>query len=272
MTAIYKRIFLFFGLAAALMLSSCGGEFNAIQKSADPQFKYDAALKYYNNKDYIKAQQLFEQLLTIYRGTEKAQDINYYYAYCNYYIGDYVMAQFYFTNFYHTYPHTPRAEECEFMRAFCEYLLSPLYSLDQTDTQKAIDAFQTFVDDYPNSDKLKECNKDIDILRAKLERKYFEIAKQYYTIASYHAASAALNGYVKDYPNSKYNEEAYFLIVKADYMYAINSVTRQKATRLAQVVKDYHKFVDNYPKSDYLKEAETLYNSTVELQKNPLKS
>jgi len=272
MVVILKRFSLVFGLVLALLFTSCGGQFQRLQKSGDTKAKYDAALQYYKDKDYLKALQLFEQLLIVYRGTEKAEDINYYYAYCNYYVGDYVMAQYYFTNYYHTYAHTPRAEECEYMRAFCEYLLSPIYSLDQTDTQKAIEAFQTFVDDYPNSERVKECNKDIDILRAKLERKYFEIAKQYYTIASYHAASAALNNYVKDYPTSKYLEDAYFLMLQADYKYAVNSITRQKAGRLAQVVKDYHKFVDNYPKSDYLKQAEELYNNTVELQKNPTKS
>ena len=182
------------------------------------------------------------------------------------------MAGFYFTTYYRTYPHTKRAEECEFMRAFCEYLLSPVYSLDQTDTKKAIEAFQTFVDDNPNSDKVKECNKYIDILREKLERKYFEIAKGYYTIESYHAATVALANYIKSYPNSRYLEESYFLIVKCDYIYADNSVASQKNDRLQKVVQDYLKFVDEYPKSDYLKQAEKYYNNAQETLKGPSKS
>jgi outer membrane protein assembly factor BamD len=268
----FKQIFTVILVSCGLLFASCGGDFNRLQKSSDAQAKYDAAIKYYKSAEYIKAQQLFEQLLSIYRGTEKAEDISYYYAYCNYYVGDYVMGGFYFSSYYRTYPHTKRAEECEFMKAFCEYLLSPIYSLDQTDTKKAIEAFQTFVDDYPNSDKVKECNKYIDLLREKLERKYFEIAKGYYTIESYHAASVALTNYVKDYPNSKYLEESYFLIIKCDFLYADNSVQKQKGGRLQKVMQDYLKFVDEYPKSDYLKQAEKYYNNALSYQKSPTKS
>ncbi|HTB07750.1 MAG TPA: outer membrane protein assembly factor BamD [Bacteroidia bacterium] len=265
----FSRILFVFLIAGSMLFAGCGGELSRIQKSSDTQLKYDAAIRYYKAADYLKALPLFEELLSIYRGTEKAQDLNYYYAYTNYYIGDYVLGQYYFTNYYRTYPHTPRAEECEFMRAFCEYLLSPAYALDQSDTKKAIDAFQTFADDYPNSDRIKECNKYIDILRGKLERKYFEIAKGYYITEYYHAASTALTNYLKAYPNSKYLEEANYLILKSDYLYATNSVEKQKAKRLQKVVEDYNSFILSYPKSDYLNDAESIYNKTLDVQKNP---
>jgi outer membrane protein assembly factor BamD len=267
-----RQIIVVLAILTGILFGSCGGDFNRIQKSGDAQGKYDAALKYYKSADYVKALQLFEELLSIYRGTAKAEEISYYYAYCNYYVGDYVMGGFYFSTYYKTYPHTKRAEECEFMRAFCEYLLSPIYSLDQTDTKKAIEAFQTFVDDYPNSDKIKECNKYIDMLREKLEKKYFEIAKGYYITEYYHSATVALTNYTKDYPSSKYVEESNFLIIKCDYLYAINSVEWQKNTRLQAVVQDYLKFVDQYPKSEFLKEAESMYNNALSLQKNLTKS
>jgi len=225
-------------------------------------------MAYYKSGNYLKALPLFEELLTVFRGTEKAQDIYYYYAYCNFHLGDYVMGQYYFTSYYRTFPHTPHAEECEFMRAYCEYLLSPVYSLDQTDTKKAIEAFQTFIDDYPTSDRIKESNKYIDLLRAKLEKKYFEIARQYYTIEYYNAASVALNNYIKAYPNSKYDEEASYLMVKADYEYAINSVVKQRGTRFQKVMDDYTKFAGTYPNSEYLKDAQSLSNSAASEKKN----
>jgi outer membrane protein assembly factor BamD len=256
----FKSVSVFY-LAALLLFTSCGGTYKAVQKSVDPQLKYNAAMAYYKAGQYIKALPLFEELLTVFRGTEKAQDLYYYYAYSNYYLGDYVMAQFYFGNYYHSYPHTDHAEECEFMRAYCDYLLSPVFSLDQTDTKKAIEAFQTFVDDNPNSARVKEANKYIDLLRAKLEKKYFEIAKQYYTIEYYNAASTALNLYIRQYPDSKYVEEANFLIIKSDYLYAYNSVTKQKNVRFQKVVNEYTKFAAAFPKSEYLKEAQNYYKN-----------
>lgn len=251
---------------AIFFLVSCGGDYRKIQRSSNSEMKYNAAVAYYNAGNYLKAMPLFETLLSVYRGTDKEQDIYYYYAYTNFHLKDNVMAGYYFSSFYHTFPHAPRAEECEYMHAYCEYLDSPNYNLDQTDSKKSMEAFQTFIDDYPNSPRNKEANKYIDLLNGKLERKYFEISKLYYTIEYYHAASISLTNYIKSYPNSQYDEEASFLIIKANYMYAINSVLNRKSERFQAVIDSYLKFVDNYPKSNYLSDAQTFYDKAVKLK------
>ncbi len=252
------------GLACAvLFMASCGGDYKKIQKSTNSEVKYNAAVAYYKAGNYLKALPLFESLLSVYRGTDKEQDVYYYYAYTNFRLNDFVMAGFYFSNFYHTFPHTSKAEECEFMHAYCEYLSSPAFNLDQTDSKKAIEAFQTFIDNYPHSERNKEANRYIDMMNSKLEKKYFEISKEYYTIEYYHAASVSLTNYIKSYPNSKYDEEASFLIIESDYKYASNSINNRKGDRLQAVITDYLKFVDQYPKSDYLKTAQSLYDSAL---------
>ena len=251
---------------AMFLLAACGGDYRKIQKSTNSEFKYNAAVAYYKAGNYLKALPLFETLLSVYRGTDKEQDIYYYYAYTNFRLNDFIMSGFYFSSFYHTFPHADRAEECEFMHAYCEYLSAPEYNLDQTDSKKSIEAFQTFIDDYPNSTRLKEANKYIDLLNAKLEKKYFEISKLYYTIEYYHAASVSLTNYVKSYPNSQYDEEASFLVIKADYKYAVNSVLNKKNERFQAVIDAYLKFVDTYPKSNYLTAAQSLYDNSVKLK------
>jgi len=254
-------------VCAVFFLASCGGDYKKIQKSSNSEFKYNAAVAYYKSGDYLKALPLFETLLSIYRGTDKEQDVYYYYAFTNYKLNDFVMAGFYFSSFYHTFPHADRAEECEYMHAYCEFLSSPAYNLDQTDSKKSIEAFQTFIDDYPNSSRIPDANKYLDLINAKLERKYFEISKLYYTIEYYHAASISLSNYIKSYPSSQYNEEASFLIIKANYKYAINSVLKKKDERFQAVIDSYLKFVDNYPKSNYLTDAQAIYDNTLKLKK-----
>lgn len=252
-----------------ILLYSCGGDYKRIQKSGDNQAKFNAAVAFYKSGNYLKALPLFEELITAYRGSDREQDVYYYYAYTNYKVSDFVMAGYYFSSYYHTYPHSTHTEECEFMYAYCEYMLSPIYSLDQSDTKKSIEAFQTFVDNYPKSDRVKEANRFIDLCRSKLEKKYFEIAKQYYTIEYYHSASVALNNYMKTYPESKYNEEAQFLVIKSNYLYAVNSVKKQRYKRFQDVITCYHKFVDTYPKSEYLGDAEKIYSNSQEILKQP---
>ncbi len=248
------------------IFASCGGDYKKIQKSTNSEVKYNAAIAYYKAGNFLKALPLFESLLSVYRGTEKEQEVYYYYAYTNFRLNDFVMAGFYFSNYYHTFPHTDRAEECEFMHAYCEYLGTPAYNLDQTDGKKAIDAFQTFIDNYPNSTRIKEANRYMDMMHAKLEKKYFEISKLYYTTEYYHAASISLANYIKSYPNSRYDEEASFLIIKSDYKFAVNSVDNRKGERLQTVMDAYLKFVDEYPKSDFLKEAQSIYDSCVKIK------
>ena len=144
-------IFVFCAIFALLV--SCS-DYQRVMKGKDYDAKFDMALKYYNKKNYYKAFPLFEELMAIYRGTAKAERTYYYYAYCNYYSGDYESAAFDFDNFTRTFPNSEYAEECSFMHANCFYEDSPGYSLDQTNTFKAIEQLQLFADRYPHSSRL----------------------------------------------------------------------------------------------------------------------
>jgi len=260
-----KRINVLLLIVFALSLFSCS-KYNKMIKNADINQKYTIAIDLYNKGDYVRALPLFEELMTVFKGTEKAQNVYYYYAYTNYNVGDYVLAGYHFHAFAKLYPNSPHAEECEYMYAYCYYLDSPVYSLDQTDTKTAIQAFQEFADKFPNSDKLSKCNQMMDILRAKLERKEYENAKLYFYIEDYKSAIVALKNVIKDYPDIKQKEEVNFLIVKCNYLLAINSIEQKKPERLQNTVNAYLKFVDLFPQSTYLKSAEQIYNNTLKEQ------
>jgi outer membrane protein assembly factor BamD len=62
-------------------------------------------------------------------------------------------------------------------------MLSPIYSLDQTDTYA--DKLQAFIDTYPNSEYLSEANETVRVLQEKIEKKVFENAKGYNTISDF---------------------------------------------------------------------------------------
>ena len=135
-----KRYIWLFSLILILFLSSC--KFQHLLKSADYEKKYEMAVKYYETKDYYRALQLFDQLTTFFRGTEKAQLIYYYYAYCYFEEKDYMMANYYFKRYTENFPTGKYAEECAFQAAYCNYLMSPEYPLDQTTTYDAIKDLQ----------------------------------------------------------------------------------------------------------------------------------
>ena len=255
-----------------LLLSSCN-EYNQLLKSNDIEKKYEMAIKYYEDKNYYRAFPLLEELVSLYRGTDKAEKIYYYYAFCNYYMGEYDMANYHFKNFAKTYPNSSYAEECLFMNAYTYYINSPEPSLDQTNTLSAISELQLFIDKYPNSSKVAEANELIDKLRLKLETKAYHICKQYYRTQNYKSVIVSIAGALKDFPGLKYHEELTFLVIKSNYLFAINSIESKKKERLESTVKAYQAYINKYPKGEYVKEAESIYeNALKELNKQPLNS
>src|SRR6218665_1587213 len=235
------------------------GKYNKIVKYGTLDEKYEAALKYFDKEDYTKALTLFEELMAVYRGTARGEEVHYYYAYCNYNLEDYLVAGYQFRNYVRNFPTGKHAEECAYMNAYCFYLNSPEYSLDQIDTKLAIKEFQSFVNRYPTSDKIEKCNQLIDELRAKLERKSYEMAMLYYNMSDYKAAVTCFAIHNKDFPGGKHEEQLNYLTVKAYYLLALNSVESKKQERFRSSVDSYIKFADTFPKSPYLKDAELVY-------------
>lgn len=249
------------------MITSCD-RFNKIVKSTDYEMKLVKAKEYYDKGNYIKASQLYEELIPIMKGTEKHEEVFYYYTWSEYNLGDLLLGQYYFKTYTRNFPEGKHVEECYYMSAYCYFLNSPNYTLDQTYTKNAIKEFQSFIDIYPESPKLDTCNILIDQLRLKLEKKDYEIIKQYYNLSDWKATIVASKNYVKEYPSSTYNEEMYLLLIDSYYLLAINSIASKKEERLDGAIENYVKFLDLYPNSSYLSRAENIYNSSKRLKEN----
>ncbi len=247
-----------------IVFSSCT-EYRKVLKSADMQYKYDKALEYYKGGKYAKAYPLFEELYIVYRGTDKGEKIAYYQAKTDFRLTDYILASHRFTQFYKNYPNSDFKEEVQFLAAFCQYKMSPKWSLDQTDTQRAIRSLQLFAIDYPNSSRIDSTNQLLDELRFKLELKEFKAAKLFYRMENYRAAQVAFDNFNQSYPSSQFKEEAWYLEYRSGYLLAVNSVEEKKLERIEAAMEAYVNFVDRFPKSKRLKEAEGLYKDLQEL-------
>lgn len=260
-----KLILYSFLIVKAFLLTSCDG-YNKLLKSSNYELKLERANQYYEKGNYIKATALFEELIPVYKGTDKAEEIYYYYSYCNYHQGDYSLSQYHFKNYYRSFPSGKHAEECLFMNAYCYYLNSPMYRLDQTDTKNAMAELQNFIDQFPESSRIDSCNKILDALRGKLELKDYEIIQQYFNIGDYKAAISSSKNFMKEFPESKYVDEMMYKMLHAYYLLAVNSLETKKIERLDLAMESYLKLVDLYPKSQFLPKAETIYESCVKLK------
>ncbi|MEI6276910.1 MAG: outer membrane protein assembly factor BamD [Prolixibacteraceae bacterium] len=251
----------YFAVGVLLIASSCG-EYQKIVKSTDYEYKLKKAREYYDNKDYSKSTQLYSELVNIYRGTNRADQVYYYLAKSNYGQRDYLMGGHYFRQLIKEYPHSTFSEESQYMIGFCYYLDSPTPRLDQKTTQDAIDALQLFMNIYPSSNKVADANKLIDELREKLVLKSYLNGKLYYDLGDYRASVISLTNSLKEYPDSKYREELMFYLLKSKYLLGENSIDEKKRDRLNAELDEYYTFVDEFPNSKFRKEADRFFAST----------
>jgi outer membrane protein assembly factor BamD len=254
-------------LLFSVLFVSCGSYQKAI-KTEDLVFKYEVATQKYEKGKYTKAIRLFEQLAGPNRGKPQAEKLFYMFAQSYYKTKQYYLAGYQFESFAATYPKSEFREEASFLGAKCYSFLSPVYSLDQTDTEKAIDKLQNYINTYPNSQNFDEANKIIAELRDKLEKKAFEIAKQYNTISDYKSATKSLDNFISDFPGTKYKEDALYYKFDSSYKLALNSVPSKMEERLNTAKTAYSGLMRFKADTKYKKEAdEKLANIEKELQK-----
>ncbi len=255
-----KHLSLFLGLFIVLFIaiSGCKSSFEKLKTSNDNNKKYTEAVKLYNKKEYGKALELFNDIAPKYRGSSSATDLFYYQAMANYKLKDYVSAAYLFKQFADTFPSDAKAEECRFLHAYCYYLEAPDFSLDQENTEKAIERMQLFINFHPKSERVAEANKLIQIMHEKLEDKSYANSKLHLDIGNYQAAVISFNNTLRDYPDTKYAEEIEYLIAKSQYEYAKRSLETKQVERHEQAITYANEFTEKYPESAYLKSVATL--------------
>lgn len=244
-------------LLILVVFSSCS-EFQKALKSEDIAIKFDVATKQYEKGKYEKAIRLFEQIAPSYRGKPQAEKMFFMYAQSFYKTKQFYSAGYQFESFVSSYPKSQKIEEAFYLGAICFSKLSPTYSLDQVDTYKAIDKFQNFIDAFPDSQYLSEANIIVKQLREKLEKKAFEIAKQYNTISDYKASLVALDNFIIDFPGTIYKEQALYYKFDSTYKLAINSVPSKMEERLKNAKTAYNSLLKFNSNTKYKAQADLM--------------
>ncbi|WP_396637652.1 outer membrane protein assembly factor BamD [Maribacter sp. R77961] len=265
-----KHILLLGGLLIAFQ--SCN-EYQKVIKNEDVKAKYDMAEKYYDEGDFKRANRLLEQIAPKYIGKPQGERVMFFLANTYFERGDYNMAGYQFERFIKSYPKSDKIAQASFLGAKSYFELSPNYSLDQTDTDKALLKLQNFINAYSESEFFADANEMAKELTTKKEKKAFEILKQYNKLGEFNydmlkSAVEASDNFVSDFPGSIYREEA--LLVKVDALTnrALNSFESLQEERLLDAKTAYLAFKKKYPETNFEKEASRLMeNIEKELQK-----
>ena len=173
-------------IIVAAAFNSCSSTQEVITQGAGETYRN--GLDYLKNKQYEKARNEFDVVVKQYPGSAYADSAQYFLAETYYDQEEYLTAAFEYGNINRNYPTSKLAASARYQVAKCYAAQSPRVELDQDNTRKAIDAFQSFIDYYPGSPLVPDAEKQIMDLRDKLAQKNYKIAQQYLILGYYKAA------------------------------------------------------------------------------------
>jgi len=232
---------------------------------------YARAVKMYDKKDYDAAALGLESLIFTSRATAVEDDVLFLLAQSYYHSKQYLLASEIYTRLLQQIPSTPYARTAQFMLAKSHEKLSPHFELDQTHTRKAIEQFAVYLDLYPSVDSLsvagdvetyrellkinpdspsykqnyskavsqvsrvdslKYAVKAIPVLREKLAKNSYSIARQYIQLRKLKAAGIFFDEVIKRYSETVYAPQAW--VGKIDVL-----VKRKKWFEAGQALDQY---------------------------------
>lgn len=156
------------------------------------------------------------------------------------------------------------------------YRSAPEPRLDQTPTIGAINAYQQFLDLYPDSELRPIAQQRLFELQDNLVQKEFLSAQLYYNLggyfgninanteSNYEACIITAQNALKNYPYTKIREKFSVLIMKSKFYLAENSSEERKLERYREAEDECYGFLNEYPES---KEKETAEKFIIKCKK-----
>ena len=266
-------------IVSALLLTGCANEFNQVYKTSDYAYKYEYAKESFLKGKYTRATTLLQDLVTLQKGTDNAQESLYMLAMAQYMSRDYESAAATFKKYFTSYPKGVYAEKAEFYVGQSLYMSTPEPRLDQTQTVAAIAAFQDFLDLFPDAEDKERAQKRLFELQDKLVQKELYSAQLYYDLGQYFGnCSDGGNNYeaciitaqnaIKDYPYTALREKFAVLVMKSKYELAQQSVEEKKLERFQDAEDECYGFINEYPDSKLKSLAEKYINKCKQVTKD----
>lgn len=247
-------------LLCIALLSSCAAEFNRVYKSNDTDYKYEFAKECFANGKFNQAVVLLQELVTIQKGTDKAQECLYMLGMAQFCDRDYESASATFKKYFTSYPKGIFAEQAAFYIGQSLYQSTPEPRLDQTATVSAINAYQEFIDYFPESSYKERAQRRLYELQDKLILKEYLSARLYYNLgdyfgnctnggSNYEACIVTAENTLKTYPFTSMREDFYILIMKSKYELAQQSVEEKRIDRYREAEDECYGFINEFPDS-----------------------
>ena len=246
---------------SVLLMCSCTSEFNAVYKYGDNEARYEYAKEAFARGKFSQASQLLEDLVTMKKGSDEAQECLYMLAMSQYCNQDYEAASETFKKYTTSYPRGQYVEPAYFYVGQSLYESSPEPRLDQSPTNGAITAYQQFMDLYPDSRMRPQAQERLYELTDKLIQKEYLSAQLYYNLggyfgninsndeSNYTASIITAQNTLKNYPYCSLREDFMLLIMKSKFQLAENSSDEKRLDRYRDAEDECYGFINEFPDS-----------------------
>jgi len=256
-------------MLSALVLTTLSGcsQYLKVQKTMNAEYKYEAAKAYFVEGNYTRAAELLEDVNAFMKGSANGEECLYMLSMCYFNQKDYVSASTYLQTYCSSYPRGLYTEQARYHAVVALYRDTPDPRLDQSSTVRAIEEIQLFNEYYPYSRYHTQVENMLYALYDRLVEKEYRSAQLYYNLGNYmgnnyQACIITAQNALRDYPYTQFREELSFLILKAKYTMAKESVKDKMIDRYRDAIDEYYAFKNEFPESTRLKEATNMFNES----------
>lgn len=255
-------------LLTAALMSGCTHEFNSVYKSNDNTYKYEYAKQCFAVGKFSQAITLLQEQVTLQKGKVNAQESLYMLGMAQFCNRDYEAASATFKKYFQSYPKGTFAEQASFYTGQSLFQSMPDPRLDQSATIGAINAYQNFMDYFPDSPLRETAQKQLFILQDNLIMKEYLAAELYFNLggyfgninsnteSNYESCIITAQNALKSYPFTAMREKFSILIMKSKYELAQNSSEEKRIDRYREAEDECYGFLNEFPESEECKTAE----------------
>lgn len=240
--------YLLMAVAGCLFIMATGCGSSKDSTSLTPDERWERAKQALKNEDYLDAIEDLKIITVQFQGSGYGDSAQFYLAESYYKRKEFILAQYEFENLVRTRPGSKLLPRARYQLGMCYYRLSSQSSLDQQNTRKAIDAFQSFLEYNPADSLVPNVEGKIRELNNKLAEREFKIAELYMRMDFFRAAVIYYDAVLEKYHDSDLADDAQLGKARALFM-------RKKYPEARDEIA---KFFERYPSSDRRNDGDEL--------------
>ena len=233
-----------------ILLVGCGKKDVHLEEDLSPRF--EKAMGYFDKGKYSRAKDEFDYIIMADPGSKISNESQYYMAESMYQIKEYDEASIAFDRYVRFSPDYSKIEKARYRICECAINFSNSYQREQSQTHRALEQLQMFIEDFPASDLINDAEDAMLALRLKLAQKDYEVGRMYLKLEEYDSALIYFRSVLNHYYDTSFSDDARVGII------------------FTHILNDNHEGAKSYFKSqkerflseNKYKEAETLLQDT----------